>query len=124
MTTTTMAPELTLFGGGTDPTVMNEATFDLDQCRDIATHGMAQGVAGFIYNHNLYEWFNENSDEIEKFLNQLVSDSHTTDEYKNYIHYLSETQDIDDHLALKAAAVWFYVESKCYNFVVEHDPNF
>ena len=112
------APELVLFDGDN-----SHCYLDLSTCKDIATHGMAMGVPGFIYNHNLWEWFNENSDEIESELNCFVEDAYG-DEYRNYIHWLSSTQDIADHLSLKQAAVWAYVEIKCYNFVLEHCPDF
>ena len=128
MTATTMTAnntdlELTLFGGGNDPTVMQCAVFDVDQCKDIATHGMAQGVAGFIYNHNLYEWFNDNYEEIEEYLNGYVADLYCTDEFNNYIQYLGSLGS-DDHLDLKAKAVWMYVECKCYEFLSENDIDY
>ena len=114
--------ELTLFGGGNDPTVMQCAVFDIDQCKDIATHGMAQGVAGFIYNHNLYEWFNDNHEEIEDYLNNWVDDNFLSTEYNSYIQYLGK--DCSDHLDLKAKAVWMYVECKCSDFLIENEIDY
>lgn len=113
----TQAPptvELVLFEDGPQ-----QAHFDLDQCRDIATHGMAQGVSGFIYNHNLYEWFNENSEEIESFLNDWIKDTGLAETYIQHIG-----KQCEDHLDLKAKAVWMYVELQCYAFVSKHDPEF
>ena len=78
--TNTADLELTLFGGGNDSTVMQCAVFDVDQCRDIATHGMAQGVAGVIYNHNLYEWFNDNREGIGSYVRQGYNDSFCKEE--------------------------------------------
>ena len=55
--TKTQAPELTLFGGGNDE---QTAVFTVDECKDIVNHGMDQGISGFTYNYNLYDWFNDN----------------------------------------------------------------
>ena len=114
--------ELTLFGGGNDPTVMQVAVFDVDQCKDIALHGMAQGVAGFIYNHNLYEWFNDNYEEIEEYLNEWVEDTFGSTKYYSYINYLGT--ECGDHLDLKAKAVWLYVECKCIDFLNANDIDY
>jgi len=109
-----MTLELTLFTDGPQ-----QASFDIDQCRDISNHGMAQGVSGFIYNSNLYEWFNENSAEIESYLNEWAADN---TESKSYIDLIGSC--CADHLDLKAKAVWMYVEHKCYDFLCDNDPNF
>ena len=113
---TTATKELTLFTDG--PQI---ARFDIDQCRDIATHGMAQGVSGFIYNHNLWEWFNENTEEIETYLNEWVENC-CDQNVNSYIQLLGAR--CDDHLQLKADAVWMYVEQKCNDFLIENDPNY
>ena len=123
MTANTTDLELTLFGGGNDPTVMQCAVFDVDQCKDIATHGMAQGVAWFIYNHNLYEWFNDNSEEIEEYLNNWVDECFCSDDHKNYVEYLGSL-GCSDHLDLKARAVWMYVECKCNDFLSENNIDY
>lgn len=108
--------ELILFTDGPQ-----QACFDLDQCRDIATHGMAQGVSGFIYSHNLWEWFNENTDEIESYLNEWI-DNCCDGNVNSYIQYLGSK--CEDHLQLKADAVWLYVEQKCNDFLIQNDPNY
>ena len=115
MATATKATTLVLFNGEN-----SNCYLDLDKCRDIVNHGMAQGVSGFIYNHDLIEWFDENDDEIESELNCYVEDIYSG-EYCNYIHWLSATQNICDHLTLKQCAVWAYVVIKCAEFVSAHD---
>ena len=119
MTTTTEEQTLVLFDGDN-----SHCYLDLDTCRDICTYGMAQGVLGFIYNSNLREWFNENSDEIEDYLNDYIDGVYGSSEYKNYIHYLASQHDTCDHLQLKQQAVWMYVECKCFDWLSIHDDEF
>ena len=114
--TATQELELVLFDGDN-----SHCYFDVDQCKDIAHFGMALGVPGFIYNHNLHEWFNENYEEIECYLNTWCE---SLGEHDSYIQWLSSRKDIDTHLELKQAAVWAYVELKCYDFLCENDIDF
>lgn len=109
-----MTKELVLFTDGPQ-----QAMFDLDECRDIANHGMSQGVAMFTYNHNLYEWFNENSEEIESYLNTWIEECGLGN---SYIQFLAPK--CNNHLDLKAQAVWLYVEQKVHSYLVENDPNY
>ena len=112
--TQTMTKDLVLFEDGPQ-----QAYFDLDDARDIVCHGMAQGVPMFIYRHNNIEWFNENCEEIEDFLNQWVDDTYGSG---NAISQFGE--DCSTILELKEKLVWAYVEIKCYQYLVENDPNY
>ena len=110
----TMTKELTLFQGGPQ-----QAVFDVDQCIDIATHGMAQGVPMFIYSHNNYEWFNENSEEIESHLTCWLEDNGFDE---SICVYFGRT--CDSILDLKEQLVWAYVEIKCADFLVDNDIDY
>jgi len=87
--------------------------FELDQLNDIATHGMAQGVGGFIYSSELHDIFEANEDSILNYLDehafnmgersgvQMVINALTNAVYEDVFYSM---QDI------KEAAVWMFVE--------------
>ena len=110
----TMTKELTLFQDGPQ-----QAVFDVDECKDIATHGMAQGVPMFIYSHNNWEWFNENSKEIETFLTEWLDENGF---HESLCVYFGRT--CDSLLDLKEQLVWAYVEIKCANFLVDNNIDY
>ena len=111
---TTMTKELVLFQDGPQ-----QAVFDVDECKDIATHGMAQGVPMFIYSHNNWEWFNENSSEIESLLTDWLYDNGLCESLCSYFGKTSESV-----LDLKEQLVWAYVEIKCADFLVDNDIDY
>ena len=49
--------------------------FDIDELKDIADHGMAMGVSGFIYYHENTAIFDEHDDEIQDYLSDWVHDN-------------------------------------------------
>ena len=112
MTSATQTRELVLFN--------NEYySFDLDQCQDIVNHGMAQGVSGFTYNHELEQLFNENHEEIEDYLNQYCNDIFGDGTYIQ--HYCEGCMTVSD---VKTQAVWAYVECMCHSFLCKHHPDY
>ena len=54
-------------------TVLNHE-FETDQLVDIANHGMAGGVSGFIYSTELAELFEEHEEEIFNYLDATAFD--------------------------------------------------
>ena len=98
------------------------ATFDVDQCLDIANYGMRQGVSGFIYTKDNVAWFDENSDEIEEYLSDFYHDNMGVD---NYIQEIAQHQNPGSIEELQCAMVWAYVELKCGDWLMEiHHPDY
>jgi len=80
---------------------------DQAEIRDIANHGCAGGVSGFIYSSELFEFFNEHESDIEDILEQLE---------------VSLTQLVKDPeywtmQELRESAVWIVVEYYCQTIV-------
>ena len=48
--------------------------FDMDALNDIATHGCAAGVSGFIYSSELHDLYQEHEDTIMAFLDEYAFD--------------------------------------------------
>ena len=116
--TTTVQPFYTIFESK-DPT-QRDAAFELDELRDIATHGMAQGVSGFIYTKDLVEWYDENDDEIQDYLSDWVHDNIGGD-VSSFTYFAPECEDIAQ---LKGKLVWAYVELKAHDILSSVDPDF
>ena len=89
--------------------------FELDELRDIATHGMAMGVCGFIYYHENTALFNEFEDEIQDYLSDWVSDNIGSDE-SSFSYF---AKDVEDITQLKNKLVWAYVELKSHDILVD-----
>ena len=75
--------------------------YDKDTLSTIATHGCVSGCAsGFIYTHEILEFFNAHQDEIEETLEDCLGE--------NYLFgYFSDAHDITD---LQTKLVWCFVE--------------
>ena len=95
--------------------------FDVDELHDIACHGMAQGVSGFIYTRENVDAFDENDDEIQDFLSDWYYDCIGGDE-GSFAYFARECEDIAQ---LKSKLVWAYVELKAQSILqsIEH-PDF
>ena len=89
--------------------------FELDELADIANHGMAMGVGGFIYYHENTALFNEFEDEIQDYLSDWVADNIGGDETS--FSYFGK--DVEDITQLKNKLVWAYVELRAYECLVD-----
>jgi hypothetical protein len=95
--------------------------FEVDELVDIATHGMAQGVSGFIYYHENVKHFDDNEDEIQDYLSDWVHDNIGGDE-TSFSYFAPDVEDITQ---LKGKLVWAYVELKAHDILtnIKH-PDF
>ena len=116
--TTTLQPFYTIFES--KDATQRDAAFELDELKDIATHGMSGGVSGFIYTKDLVEWFDENDDEIQDYLSDWVSDN-IGDEQGSFAYFAPLCEDITQ---LKCKLVWSYVELKAHEILCQVDPNY
>ena len=100
-----------------DPTE-RDASFDVDQLKDIVMHGMSAGVPGFTYTKDCVQWFDENEDTIEEYLSDWYKDN--MDE-NNYIGAIASdgTFSVGSIDELKNRMVWMYVELKAYDILNE-----
>ena len=119
MTATQVQPFYTIFEAQ-DPTE-RDAAFTVDELVDIATHGMQQGVSGFIYTKDNVQWFDENDDMIQDFLSDWYFDCIGGNE-GSFAYFARECEDIAQ---LKSKLVWAYVELKAQSILqeIEH-PDF
>jgi hypothetical protein len=97
--------------------------FEVDELKDITTHGMSAGVSGFIYTRDCVDKFNEHDDEIEEFLSDFYHDAMGEN---NYIAAIASSGDypvcsIDE---LKNRMVWAYVELKASEILSENGYDF
>ena len=98
-----------------------DASFDVDQLRDIVNYGMSAGVPGFIYTKDNVSWFDDNEDTIEEYLSDWYYDNLGE---RNYLALIAEggaCQSIDQ---LKSHMVWTYVELKAHEILCSVDPNY
>ena len=107
-----------------DPTE-RDASFDVDQLKDIANYGMSAGVSGFIYTKDNVAWFNENEDTIEEYLSDWYKDNMGEDNYIGAIagadNHSYPVGSIDE---LKTHMVWMYVELKAFEILSENGYDF
>ena len=89
--------------------------FELDELKDIAEHGMAMGVSGFIYYHENTALFDEYDDEIQDYLSDWVHDNIGGDE-SSFSYF---AKDVEDITQLKNKLVWAYMELKAYECLVD-----
>ena len=76
---------------------------DADEIMDVANHGCAGGVSGFIYSTELCEFYDEYEGEIEDILDSL--------DIK--LHQLVDPDEFYCIQDLKEKSVWFAVEYYC-----------
>lgn len=84
--------------------------FDMDALNDIATHGCAAGVSGFIYSTELCECFDANEDDIWNFLDEYAFDLGEKSGMQMVIDYVTRDDDFYTMQDIKEKAVWMYVE--------------
>ena len=94
--------------------------FELDELKDIATYGMAQGVSGFIYYSENVKHFDDNDDEIQDYLSDWYHDNIGGDE-GSFAYF---AKDVEDIAQLKNKLVWSYVELKAHEILCSVDPNY
>ncbi len=107
-----------------DPTE-RDASFDVDQLKDIVNYGMSAGVSGFIYTKDNVAWFDENEDTIEEYLSDWYHDNMGEDNYIGAIagadNHSYSVGSIDE---LKNRMVWMYVELKAFEILSENGYDF
>jgi|LULZ01.1.fsa_nt_gb hypothetical protein len=86
---------------------------DIDECHDISTHGCEMGVGGFIYHHELKDFYFEHEDDIEELLND-----HNVD-YEDLIPSDRTTYSVRDCIQY---SVWYAVLIYCEERAVTHQP--
>ena len=86
--------------------------FELDELNDIATHGMAQGVSGFIYSTELHNTFEANEEKIPNYLDEHAFDMGEQSGLQMVINKITDRDD-DAFYSMqdvKEMAVWMFVE--------------
>lgn len=84
--------------------------FDMDALHDIATHGCAAGVSGFIYSSELADVFDENEDDIWSFLDEFAFDLGEKSGIQMVINYVTKDDPFYTMQDVKEKAVWMFVE--------------
>lgn len=86
--------------------------FDLDQLSDIATHGMAQGVPGFIYSSDLYDIFDDHEETILNYLDEHAFDMGEQSGLHIVINAVTKRNNDAFYTMqdVKEMAVWLFVE--------------
>ena len=99
-----------------------DTELELSQLKDICSHGMQAGVAGFIYTSQLISKFDLFEDEIMTYTNERCDELYG----KSAIHYLtSHTKwDYDSINDIKSDLVWLYVELTAHHIVSAECPDF
>jgi hypothetical protein len=80
---------------------------DQAEIRDVANHGCAGGVSGFIYSSELFEFFNEHESDLEDLMQELglaLGD------------LVKDTNDWT-YQEMRENTVWIAVESYCHSIV-------
>ena len=75
----------------------------MSEIRDVSEYGMSSGFSGFIYYHEINEFFNEFESEIEDVMEDLYGDNWLTE-------MSSQSYDMQD---LRCKLVWSVVELWC-----------
>ena len=83
---------------------LDERFTDLDEVKDVANHGSAAGVGGFIYYNETRAFFFEHEDEIEEKMDQIYG--------TDYIKDISN--DVPSVNQLINKIVWMIVEDHCH----------
>ena len=90
---------------------LNDRFDDIDEIRDIATHGCEGGVSGFIFYKETREFFEKYEDDIEDVCYDILG--------IDYLQQLSKGETCI--LGLINALVWFTVQAYCQTVVNERD---
>ena len=99
--------------------------YTLEELGDIAIHGCAAGVHGFIYTIEIQRAYEKYEDEILEALDQFADDLGE----KSSLHMLInsiERRKMDPTMNnIKEMAVWTYVEMTAYNLCCDNNhPDF
>ena len=99
--------------------------FTLDELADIATHGCAAGVHGFIYTIEIQRAYDKYEDEILDGLDQFADDLGEGNALKLCMNSV-ERRGMDPTMNnIKETAVWTYVEMTAYNLCIDNNhPDF
>lgn len=99
--------------------------FELDELGDIATHGCAAGVHGFIYTIEILRAYDKYEDEILEALDQFADDLGEGNALKLCMNSV-ERRGMDPTMNnIKETAVWTYVEMTAYNLCIDNNhPDF
>ena len=100
--------------------------FEVDELKDIVTHGMSAGVSGFIYTKDCTDKFDEFEDDIETYLSDWYHDNMGVD---NYIGAIAGTEGGNSYSVcsideLKNRMVWAYVELMSFEILSENGYDF
>ena len=79
---------------------LEERFDDIEEVKDVARHGCAGGVSGFIYSSELHEFYDKYEDEIEEYLYEM--------DIK--LHELVDTEEFYSMQELKEKSIWCCVE--------------
>ena len=82
--------------------------FDMDALNDIATHGCAAGVSGFIYSSELADVYDKHEDDIWNYLDEYAFDLGKESGIRMVIDLISD--DYYTMQEIKEKAVWMFVE--------------
>lgn len=101
--------------------------FDLDQLADIANHGCAAGVSGFIYSSDLYDVWIEHGTTILPALDEFADDLGEPCGTAMAIQAITKGDD-DVYVSpqtIKETMIWMYVEMTAYNMLIDaRHPDF
>ena len=93
--------------------------FDLDQLNDIATHGMAQGVAGFIYSSDLYDIYEANEESIMGYLDDQADNLGEQNGFRMVLGAMDRNGiEYDSLQVFKEWAVWMFVEMTAHDLLI------
>ena len=99
--------------------------FEVDELKDIVTHGMSAGVCGFIYTKDCVDKFDEFEDDVETYLSDWYYDNMGESNYIGAIAGDENNQfsvgSIDE---LKNRMVWTYAELKAFEILSENGYDF
>ena len=84
---------------------LNDRFSDIDEIRDIATHGCEGGVSGFIYYQETREFFEKYEDDIEDVCYDILGN--------DFLQHLAKGETCI--LGLINAMVWFTIQAYCQN---------
>ena len=91
---------------------LNERFDDLDEIKDVANHGCAAGVGGFIYYYETRKFFFEHEDEIEDIMDEIYG--------SEYIKHLDDACTVNN---LINNIVWIVVENYCISKLEEAEQS-
>ena len=84
---------------------------NIEEIKDVASHGCSGGVSGFIYHKDTNQFFDDHEDAVEDVCYDILG--------KDWIAELSRLGGCLDIMSLNTTAVWFVVELYCQNVVEE-----